>query len=496
MRVLLVGSGGREHALAKLIVSSRNTVELYVLADYANPGLRREAEATGGRLLAVNTSDPPAVVKVAEALSPDITVVGPEEPQFHGVTDALRERGFAVFGASRACSEVERSKVFGRYLMWKHGIPGRLHFTSFRSLEEAEEFVRYAGDVVVKPARQFGGKGVRVVRDTKAFLSEAKQRVKSSSVLRTFEELDALGEEYKVLVEQRVEGVEYTAQVVTDGSYVLPLPLVQDYPHAFELDVGYETGGMGSISGPGHLLPFVNEEEYETTERIVKQVLEKLQEETGDRYTGAFAGQMMLTGLWGPTVIEFYSRFGDPELSCLVPRLESDFLELLDRAARGALAGAKLEVSESTVSIVKAIAPVGYPASKSEASGHPVIVDEVRIRELGCHLLYASVEEGVGGGIYTKGSRAFEVVCAAEDYERAYRLTEAAMGYISSLDGWPLYHRSDIGSGWLIEARRREAERVRAVYRSKQLRGTLGESFTVWMPGKGIVASPLLSPLR
>lgn len=496
MRVLLVGSGGREHALAKLIVSSQSTVELHVAADYANPGLRREAEGTGGRLVVTNTSDPLAVARVAEALSPDLVVVGPEEPQFHGVTDALRERGFAVFGASRACSEVERSKVFGRYLMWKYGIPGRLHFAAFRSLEEAEEFVRYAGDVVVKPARQFGGKGVRVVRDTKAFLSEVKQQVKSSSVLRTFEELGALGEEYKVLVEQRVEGVEYTAQVVTDGSYVLPLPLVQDYPHAYELDLGYETGGMGSISGPGHLLPFIDEEEYEGTVGIVRQVLERLQEEVGGRYTGAFAGQMMLTGLWGPTVIEFYSRFGDPEISCLVPRLESDFLELLDRAARGALAGAKLEVSEGTVSVVKAVAPVGYPVSKSEASGHPVAVDEARIGELGCQLLYASVEEGVGGAVYTKGSRAFEVVCAAEDYERAYKLSEAAVGYITSLDGWPLYHRSDIGSSWLIEARRRDAERVRAVYRSKRSRGTLGESFTVWMPGRGIVASPLLSPLR
>ncbi len=496
MRVLLVGSGAREHALAKLIVSSQNAVELHVAADYVNPGLKREAERSGGRLFAVDTNVPRAVAGVAEEVSPDLVVVGPEEPQFRGVADALRERGFSVFGASRACSEVERSKVFGRYLMWKHGIPGRLHFMAFRSLSEAEEFVKYAGDVVVKPARQVGGKGVRVIRDTKAFLSETKQQVKSGSVLRTFEELRSLAEDYVVLVEQRVEGVEYTAQAITDGSYVLPLPLVQDYPHAYELDLGYETGGMGCISGPGYLLPFITRDEYEATEKIVGRVLEKLQEEVGDRYAGAFAGQMMLTGLWGPTVIEFYSRFGDPEIACLMPRVESDFLELLDRAARSALAGAKLRVSEDTVSVVKAIAPAGYPAFKKEASGHPVVVDEGRIRELGCHLLYASVEQGIDGMMYTKGSRAFEIVCAAEDYERAYRLAEAAVSYVKSLDGWPLYYRSDIGSRQLLEARRREAERVRTVHASKQARGTLGETFTVWMPGRGIVANPLLSPLR
>ncbi len=496
MRVLLIGSGAREHALAKLIKSSQRTVELYIAADYNNPGLRRESEASGGRMFVTNTIDPQAVVRIAETVSPDLIVIGPEEPQFHGVVNSLREKGFIVFGASQECSRVEMSKVFGRYLMWKYRIPGRLYFTAFRSLNDAEEFVKYAGDVVVKPARQVGGKGVRVIRDTKAFLSEAKLHVKNESVLKTFKELDTYNEDYKVLVEQRVEGVEYTAQVLTDGSYILPLPLVQDYPHAYELDLGYETGGMGCISGPGYLLPFIEQDEYEITEKILRQVLERLQNDVRDRYTGAFAGQMMLTGLWGPTVIEFYSRFGDPEISCLLPRIESDFLELLDRAARGALAGAKLEISEDTVSIVKAIAPIGYPAFKSEASGHPVAVDEGKIRDLGCQLLYASVEQKADGAIYTKGSRAFEIVCAAEDYEHAYRLSEIAVNHITPLDGWPLYHRSDIGSSWLLEERRKEAEKVRLVYRNKQSRGTLGESFTVWVPGEGIVMNPLLSPLR
>jgi phosphoribosylamine--glycine ligase len=497
MKVLLIGSGGREHALAKLITSSQDGVRLYVLSDYNNPGLGMEAEGTGGRLFVGPTTSPQLAVEVASKVSPDLVVVGPEEPQFHGVADSLRERGYIVFGAGNRCSRVERDKAFARQLLWKYGIRGRLNFSAFSSLEEVERFVKFVSDVVVKPARQVGGKGVRVVKDTKAYLSGVKSRVKARIAEEVFRELAGHGDsEFKVLVEQRVDGVEYTAQVITDGSYVLPLPLVQDYPHAFELDLGFKTGGMGSISGPGHLLPFINQEEYETTTAVVREVLSRLQEEVGDSYRGAFAGQMMLTGLWGPTIIEFYSRFGDPELSCLLPRVESGFLEALDRAARGALAGAKLSIAEDSVSVVKAVAPAGYPVSKGDASGHPVAVDEVRIRELGCHLLYASVEVGADGRLYTKGSRAFEVVCHAGSYDEAYRLSELAASYITSLDGWPLFHRSDVGSRWLIEGRARLAERVRTIYRSKQARGTLGESPDLWVLGEGVAPNQLSSTAR
>ncbi len=493
MRVLLVGSGGREHALAKLLLRSTREPKLYVASDYANPGLLREAESSGGRLYTVDTVDPQRVAKVAEEVSPDLVVVGPEEPQFAGVVDVLRDRGYAVFGASSKCSLIEQSKVFARTLMWKYGIPGRLYFKAFKSLEEAAEFLRFAGDVVVKPARQAGGKGVRVVRDTRAYLSTDKSEVKAQAASRIYEELSRYGDiAYKVLVEQRVEGVEYTAQVITDGSYVLPLPLVQDHPHAFEGDLGPETGGMGSISGPGTTLPFITHDEYATTVDIVRQVLERLQGEVDDRYTGAFAGQMMLTALWGPTVIEFYSRFGDPEVANLLPRIDGDFLEVLERAAGGRLAGAKLAVREEVVSVVKAVAPAGYPNSKDEASGHPVAADEGRIRELGCDLLYASVVVGGGGHLYTKGSRAFEVVCYADSYAEAYKLSELAVSYIRPLDGWPLFYRSDVGSPELIDERVRLAERARRVYTYRASQG-LSWRTVVWIPGKGIVDDPLLS---
>jgi phosphoribosylamine--glycine ligase len=493
VRILLIGSGGREHALAKLLLRSNREPRLYVASDYINPGLLREAEFSRGKLYTVSTVDVQKVVKVAEEVSPDLVVVGPEEPQFAGVVDTLRDKGYAVFGASSRCSIVERSKVFARTLMWKHEIPGRLYFKAFKSLEEAAEFLRFAGDIVIKPARQAGGKGVRVIRDTRAYLSTDKSRVKTQAMSRIYEELSKYKDtEYRILVEQRVEGVEYTAQVVTDGSYILPLPLVQDHPHAFEGDLGPETGGMGSISGPGITLPFITYDEYKTTIDIVQRVLERLQEEVGDRYVGAFAGQMMLTALWGPTVIEFYSRFGDPEIANLLPRIDNDFLEIIERAVSGHLAGAKLAVKEELVSVVKAIAPAGYPSNKEEASGHPVAVDEERIRELGCELLYASVVVGSDGYFYTKGSRAFEVVCYADSYVKAYRLSEQAVSHIKSLNSWPLFYRPDIGSPRLIEERAKVAEKVRSVYTHRAGRG-LSQRVIIWIPGKGVVDNPLLS---
>ena len=492
MKVLIVGSGGREHALAKLIRRSVLEPRIFVAMDYRNPGLEKEASETGGKWFVVKTTSPKDVAKVAEEVSPDLVVIGPEEPQFSGVTDHLREKGFTVFGASSKCAEIEKSKVFARTLMWKYGIEGRLYFKAFRDIEEARKFIEFAGDVVIKPARQAGGKGVKVVRDTQAYLSRDRLEVKKGYVEKLFNEMNKYSDiDYKIIVEQRVEGVEYTSMVITDGETVLPLPLVQDHPHAFEFDTGPETGGMGSIQGPGWTLPFITLDEYRKTVEIVSKVLNALQNEVRDRYIGAFAGQMMLTGLWGPTVIEFYSRFGDPEISNMVPITLSDFLEILDKAAERRLASAKLVIDEETVTIVKAVAPAGYPDNKAAASNHPIRVDEAKIKELGCELLYASVELRSDGVLYTKGSRAFEVVCYGKSYEEAYKKSEEAVACIESLDGWPLFHRSDIGSKELLEDRMRVAKRVRTVYLSRARNGLLGK-MVVWVPGEGLIENPLI----
>ncbi len=495
MKVLLIGSGGREHAIALMISRSTYNPKLYVVSDHNNPGLSRIARSTGGKLYRAKTTNPQEVLKVAKEVSPDVVVIGPEEPQFAGVPDLLRDKGFSVFGASSRCAEIERSKVFARTLMWKYSIPGRLYFRAFSSLEEARKFVEYAGDVVVKPARQVGGKGVKVLRENQAYLLEEYRDVKKDFVVKLFKEMTKYVDiDAKVLIEQRVEGVEYTAMTVTDGSYVLALPLVQDHPHVYEYDIGPETGGMGSISGPGWVLPFIEVDEFKRTIEIIDNVVKALQTEVKDRYVGALAGQMMLTALWGPTVIEFYSRFGDPEISNMVPVITSDFLEMIERTVDGRLAGYKLEIRDDVAVVVKAVAPAGYPLNKKVAANHPVSVDEGKIRELGCTLLYASVEELGDGTLRTHGSRAFEIVCYDESHEKASKKAELAISYIKSLDGWPLIHRSDIGSIELLKQRHHLAMRIRRTYKARARRGLLGTSI-VWVPGKGIFFDPFASPV-
>lgn len=488
MKVLIVGDGAREHALALMI--SRSTIEprIYVFASHRNPGLIRIAEQSGGKLVVGNILSREDAVKVANEVSPDLVVVGPEEPQFHGITDVLRYEGYAVFGASSRLSVIERSKVFMRQLMWDYKIPGRLAFKAFRDVSEALEYVNSAGDVVIKPARQAGGKGVKVIADLQAYLSDVKSKVRREYVKKVVDEVMSRYNDidYKLIVEERVDGVEYTVMTITDGYTVLPLPVVQDHPHAFDLDVGPETGGMGSIQGPGYILPFITREEFEESVKIIELTLKALQDRVGERYVGAISGQMMLTPIWGPTIIEYYSRFGDPEISNLVPIITSDFLEVLIAAVSGKLASIKLEIREDVATVVKAVSPRGYPNNSKLARGHPVFVDEKLIERMGCVLLYSGIELGSDGNLYTTGSRMAEVVCIGQDIIEAGERANESVKAIRCSDGWPVFYRSDIGSRELLMKRHALAEIVRNVYMYRRSRGLLSTKID-WIPGRGVM---------
>ncbi len=496
MKVLLVGDGAREHAIAEALARSPQEPKIYALCSHANPGIKRICEATGGSIIKGKPTSPTDAVKAAKESGAELVVVGPEEPLFHGVADAIEaELGLPVFGAKSRLAEIERSKVWMRRLLWKYNIPGRLAFRAFKRLDEALEYLKHAGNVALKPARQAGGKGVKVIADLQAYLAKEKAEIRVLHAKRIVEEVMAkyADIEEKVLVEERVEGPEYTVMCITDGSTVLPLPAVQDHPHAFELDLGPETGGMGSIyDGTRIGLPFLTEEEYEKTVEIVKKTVEALEKETGEKYRGVISGQMMLTALWGPTVIEYYSRFGDPEACNVLPLIESDFLDIVYRAATGRLAGAKLKLREGVATVVKAVAPLGYPDARSLAKGHKLAIDQEAIEKLGCKVYYGAVDEN----LTTTGSRAVEVVGFAPTLEEASaRAEEAIREHIKALDGWKLIHRSDIGTKWLLQRRIEEAEKVRAVYTYRVKKGLLGKKVD-WVPGVGLVEFDYTKPME
>ncbi|MFQ6084803.1 MAG: phosphoribosylamine--glycine ligase [Candidatus Bathyarchaeia archaeon] len=485
MKVLLVGEGAREHSIADALFRSTHEPRLFAASALRNPGIHRLCRESGGEMAIGNSKDPMFVADVAEKYSVDFTFVGPEEPLFAGVADELERRGIACVGAKRAAAEVEMSKAFMRRLMWRHHIPGRLRFRAFTDVEDALAYIsEYAESLALKPARQAGGKGVKVIADIQAYLGEEKAHVKSVHT-RRIDEVFMAGYtdiEDRILLEERVEGPEYTLQMFTDGRTVKPLPLVQDNKNAHEMDIGPETGGMGSISGKDGVLPFITQEEYATSVDIVRQVVRALEKDTGVRYKGIIAGQMMLTAGFGPTIIEFYSRLGDPEAVNVLPLMDTDMVDVSEAIINEKLH--KIDLSfQNLATVVKCVAPIGYPTNRKMASGHVAQIDEGAVVNRGCQLFYGSLDLQPDGGMITGGSRICEIFAAAETIQEASEMAERSMPSVKLLN-WNVYHRSDIGTETLLNRRTELADLVRGVYTYRREKGLVGVTID-WIPGRG-----------
>ena len=422
MKVLLVGGGGRENAIGETLV--RSGAELYVVSKHRNPGLARLASGYG---LAKET-DVGKVLEFALNWGVDLAFIGPEAPLEKGIVNALEENGIPTVGPSREAARLETDKAFARSLMEEYEIPGRKLFRVFEDVSEMRSWVDDFGKpVVVKPLGLTGGKGVKVV----------------GYQLRDNEEAKAYAEELirkdgKVLIEERTDGVEFTLQVFTDGKRVIPMPLAQDYPHAYENDVGPITGGMGSYSCPDHLLPFVPREDYERALETLKATVEAMRK-NGTPYKGILYGQFMLSRE-GPVIIEYNARFGDPEAMNVLPLLKTGLLEVAEGIVDGNLRRAEFE---GKATVVKYLAPKGYPVNP--VKGVTVEVDEKAIEDSGAKLYYASIDEN----LTLLGSRAIAVVGIADTLEEAERIAESAVPHIKG----ELFYRRDIGTRESVEKR-------------------------------------------
>ncbi|RLI05943.1 phosphoribosylamine--glycine ligase [Candidatus Bathyarchaeota archaeon] len=486
VKVLLVGEAAREHAIAEAICRSRLDPKLYAAMKLNNPGIASLCKITGGEVILGDYQNPEFVVETAKKHHVDFVFVGPEEPLFRGVSDELEKEGIPCIGAKRKPAELEMSKAFMRRLMWKHRIPGRLRFMAFSNVEDAIAYIKeYAESVALKPARQAGGKGVKVIADLQAYLTSEKTHVKEEHAKAIDEKYmkDYTDIEDRILIEERVEGPEYTLQTFTDGRTVKPLPLVQDNKNAFEMDIGPETGGMGSIAGKGMLLPFVTEEEYRRSVEIVKSCVRAVEKETGEKYKGIVSGQMMCTVSWGPTIIEFYSRLGDPEAVNVLPILETDLIEICEAIIEERLNKIKMKFKE-VATVVKCIAPKGYPEERNLAKGHPVHINEETIKKRGCKVYYASTNLQPNGKIISGGSRLVEIFGTGKTIPEAGRKVEECIPYVWLEDGWGVFHRSDIGSEQLLEKRIEQANLIRAVYKYRAKKGLIGKTVE-WIPKKG-----------
>jgi len=414
--VLLVGGGGREHAIARAVADD---CALYACASNRNPGIRRLAEG----FETIDETDAAAVADYATAVGADLAVIGPESALAAGVADALDEVGVYAFGPQAEEARLETDKAYQREFMDEAEIPGCPDYAVFDDIEAACEYIdTYDGDLAVKPAGLTGGKGVKVIGD-QVTAEEAKTYLRDSDYDR-------------VVLEERLVGEEFTVQAFVANGDLRTTPAVQDHKRAYEGDEGPNTGGMGSYSDTDLSLPFMAEGDYDDAVDVLAAVVDALPD-----YKGVLYGQFMLTAE-GPKVVEFNARFGDPEAMNTLPVLDTPFLDVLTAARDGSDLPELAFTGEATV--CKYAVPEGYPTDPD--AGAKIAVDEESVGD--ALLYYASVDER-DDGLYTTTSRSFAVVGRGDSIAAAEAEAEDAL----AAAGDRVRIRHDIGKTDLVERR-------------------------------------------
>jgi phosphoribosylamine--glycine ligase len=410
VRVLLLGTGGREHALARALAADPGVTSLH--AAPGNPGIA--AIATVHR---ADLTDIGAVTQLARALAPQLVVIGPEAPLVAGLADALRGAGLSCFGPGQRAAMIEGSKSFAKQVMTAAGIPTAEARTCVTPTEARAALERFGPPYVVKADGLAGGKGVVVTPDRDAALAHAR----------------AAG---KVLVEEFLDGPEVSLFALADGACAVPLLPAQDFKRARDGDEGPNTGGMGAYAPLPWAPPGLTADLMDT---VIGPAISELRRR-GTPYRGLLYAGLALTSR-GPRVVEFNARFGDPETQVVLDRLASPLAGLLAAAASGSLSGAgPLEwLPGAAVTVV--IAAEGYPVSPVTADVIDGIDDAERVA--GAYVLHAGTKTGQGGRLVSNGGRVLNVVGTGQDLTQARAVAYDAAGRIRMRGGW---FRGDIAA--------------------------------------------------
>jgi len=394
-----------------------------------NPGITKISED----ILLGDLNDFDKLEKFIKNIQLDFAFIGPEDPLANGIVDFLEKNNIPCIGPNKEAAQLESSKVFTRKLMDKYKIEGNPIHKTFSTMDGIIEFLdELNNSVAIKPDGLTGGKGVKVFGD---------HLLSRDDILNYCKELISKGS--KIVIEEKLEGEEYTLQSFVDGTTIIGMPLVQDHKRAYNNDEGPNTGGMGSYSMADHLLPFISESVYEKSIDIMKKTIEALKKETGSIFKGILYGQFMLTKN-GPKLVEYNVRFGDPEAMNVLPLLKNNFIEICDNIISQSLNKLKIEF-ENKSTVCKYLAPKGYPI---DAKPTEVIVDIENITKLGGKLYFASVDLQ-GNKIITTKSRSIAVLGIDKDISRAEQIAEKSISYIKG----DLFHRTDIGTKELINKR-------------------------------------------
>ena len=432
MRALVVGGGGREHAIASEL--HRAEAEVFAVSANANPGIERLARST----LRADILDPVPIVEFAQRQGIELAVIGPEAPLAAGVADALRAAEIPVVGPDRAAARIEWSKRFCRELLAKHGVSGNPRFRTVTDLSELKSAMTgFSGPLVVKPSGLTAGKGVWVQG---ADFQTLEEGIAYAQAL-----LASPGGRDGLVIEEKLEGEEFSQMAFVTDSGVYPMPAVQDYKRALEGNQGGNTGGMGSYSQRDHLLPFLSAEQRDQALDILRQAVAALRAE-GLGFRGILYGGFMLTAE-GPKLLEFNARFGDPEALNVLSLYEpGDFAELMLGVATGRVDPDFVRF-RLRATVVKYVVPVGYGARPE--SGAVIELDEPSIAAQGVRICFGSVDAAGAGRVKLTSSRGIGLVGEASAIHEAHRRVESALAFVKG----SYYVRHDIGSAQEIATR-------------------------------------------
>lgn len=436
MKILIIGSGAREHAIAKALHRSKHAPQIFCIGVSKNPGI----EKLTTNYLTGDICNVDFVTDAALAWTIDLAIIGPEAPLENGLADSLWENKIPTIGPKKNLAQIETSKKFTRDLLKKYNIPGSPAYQTFQTYEGVENFLRHLGDgnYVIKADGLMGGKGVKVAGDHLHSLHEAYAYC---------QELLALNQTF--VIEEKLIGQEFSLLYFCDGNVLIPMPLIQDHKRAYVNDEGPNTGGMGSYSDANHSLPFVTEKDIADAHHINNAMLSALTKEYREKYVGIIYSSFMTTR-HGVRLIEYNARFGDPEAMNALAILETDFVEICQAMVTGHLATLPLQF-KSLATVCKYTVPEGYP-------DHPLKNEIVDISSIeNQDDLYFGAIEARDGKLYATGSRAIAVLGIAPTIHDAEKIAESE---ITKIRG-KIFHRSDIGTESLIAKRIQQMQELR-----------------------------------
>ena len=432
LKFLIVGAGGRECAFAQRLADE---TALYAVVSHENPAIVDAVERSGGHYIVGNASDPGVVTGFAVEHAIDYAFINSDDPLANGVVDALLEAGIKAVGGTREACRVEWDKIYSIELMNEVCPEHTPYFKVVKSKNEINDalnlFRQKKLDVVVKPQGLTGGKGVKVMPHHLSTYDDCVEYIESLLTDKPDE---------SVLLVERLSGIEFTIMGLTDGEHVMSTPATYDYPYRYEDDTGPGTGGMGCFTGPNGQLPFLNDDDVRTCEKIMKAIVGKLKDNDLN-FSGVLNGGFFKTPN-GIKFMEFNARFGDPECLNILMVLKGSFAKLLISMYEKTLAQHKIEFA-AEASVTKYLVAPEYPEPSPEASNFSVDTDKAKA--MGAKLFFASCIKDGDHYATIKKSRVIAVGTTAETIDKASKqansVIEECIGGAHTLD-----YRADIAS--------------------------------------------------